>query len=704
MSPLVTVDVWDTLLRRRCDPEAVKLFTCQMAPLVLAGRMRPTLTNPFRIYHLRRRIEAGLAAEARASGLDGEYLLEDVLARLCEALALPDTDPAERAEMSARLLRIEQAQERFVTMPDAGIRAVLDAHSPARIAFLTDFHWRAADVGQLLRHHGFADIAQDGLSSGEERLSKRSGRLFERAGARLGSPGSRWLHIGDDPVADDASARRAGLSSLLYRPADEEARRLAKARLMANAAAVLEQARDRREAVSAAEEAGREAAPLFAGFGLWLVERAVATRASRVHFFMREGRFLRQAYDAAAEAYREVLDPPPSSELFVSRLATFGASLGASPDAALKDVWAFHAPIRAGALLETLGLVMADHLASYRAAGLDPDEVLAAPSQDARAAALLAMAPVRRAITDRGADQRALLLRYLAAQGLEVGGRAMVVDIGWRGSIADNLARLMPQVAFDGCYLGLERRKATLPNSHKAAYAVDLELSRADADLVSYVAPIEFLTAAPVGSVIGYEEDDAGRVRPVMRLRAPSPHDEAVAAFQQACLAEVARLCQASRVHALGSREWLGAAVSAWRDLIRRPRPALAQAFLGTRFDESFGQARHDRPGAAGKERGGVPASLGLADRLRRFVRTTPWPHALRRAGHGSGDESGGFFGAGLPLAVQALRKADRLRRGHWLPSFASSSRLSALTDRLLLIARLRLERGLRSLRARLRP
>ena len=34
---LVTFDIWDTLLRRRCHPDEVKLFTCRAALLRAGG-------------------------------------------------------------------------------------------------------------------------------------------------------------------------------------------------------------------------------------------------------------------------------------------------------------------------------------------------------------------------------------------------------------------------------------------------------------------------------------------------------------------------------------------------------------------------------------------------------------------------------------------------------------------------------------------
>ena len=56
-------------------------------------------------------------------------------------------------------------------------------------------------------------------------------------------------------------------------------------------------------------------------------------------------------------------------------------------------------------------------------------------------------------------QQRALLKNYFATKGLtdDINARICVVDVGWRGTIHDNIALLYPDIHFTGIYLGLQK-------------------------------------------------------------------------------------------------------------------------------------------------------------------------------------------------------------------------------------------------------
>jgi hypothetical protein len=67
--PIATFDVWDTLLRRRCDPEAVKLFTGHVLASRHGARLALAFRDRWELLDTCRRRPAGGCARGRAAGI-----------------------------------------------------------------------------------------------------------------------------------------------------------------------------------------------------------------------------------------------------------------------------------------------------------------------------------------------------------------------------------------------------------------------------------------------------------------------------------------------------------------------------------------------------------------------------------------------------------------------------------------------------------
>ena len=201
--PTVTFDIWDTVLRRRCAPEAVKLFTCRAMALALHDRIMPRYRDPWSLLALRHKIEQALVAQGRAAGRDGDFLLSALFERLIAAALRAEVEtPHALREQAAHFAEIEFEQERFVSYVDPGFAALRRDYLGHDTAFLTDFHMSAEAMQTLLTHHGLPELAARGLSSGDLGLNKKTGRLFESARAAFGLTPERWVHVGDDAKAD----------------------------------------------------------------------------------------------------------------------------------------------------------------------------------------------------------------------------------------------------------------------------------------------------------------------------------------------------------------------------------------------------------------------------------------------------------------------------------------------------------------------
>jgi hypothetical protein len=189
-------------------------------------------------------------------------------------------------------------------------------------------------------------------------------------------------------------------------------------------------------------------------------------------------------------------------------------------------------------------------------------------------------------------EKRTDLMAYLGSAGLagEV-SRVGIVDIGWRGTIQDNLAYAMPAVEWSGYYLALNRYLNAQPdNVRKDAFGPDLNLSGELGHLLDFVAPLEMLCNSPNGSVVGYERSEAGvKVHRHVDHAENQIHERYIKHFQLGVLDSIAYWAEYLRTHAYASEEIRPAAMGIWAGVIQRPPPFLAQAYFQLNHNETFG-------------------------------------------------------------------------------------------------------------------
>lgn len=190
------------------------------------------------------------------------------------------------------------------------------------------------------------------------------------------------------------------------------------------------------------------------------------------------------------------------------------------------------------------------------------------------------------------AARRQILRDYL--QQLGMADRVVLVDIGWRGSIQDNLALVSPERYLAGVYLALDQLiRPPLANVSKRAAGVDARVTwgRRQRRMIRLSPGIEMACNAPGGSVIGYARDETG-VAPVYRA---APGEDPVwqrhtQRLQRAALrsvpAWVARLQTCSDSHLAGVTQRLHNTLVSW------PARAVADGFAQLEHDESFGLGR----------------------------------------------------------------------------------------------------------------
>jgi hypothetical protein len=380
---------------------------------------------------------------------------------------------------------------------------------------------------------------------------------------------------------------------------------------------------------------GVGAAPLFVGYALFIAEQSLIDEVDRLYFFTREGEFFQRVFQEVLPSARLANQSLPGSSLLeVSRLATFSPSLRAASIEEMMRLWSLYDSQSIFALARSLGLdpTVLDSVCARQAIPLD--EPIVQPWQDARVKRLFQDPDFIRILSDKIGSDRQAALAYFREQGLTGGcGPIGVIDIGWRGTIQDNLAIMLPQQRFIGYYLGLQRfLNPQPPNGVKRAYGPNANRDLLFSHLLDAVSPMEMLCNSPLGSVMGYRFEH-GHPR-AWRLTYPienSSHAQVVGHFQNGALFACRHWAPYVESHAIRSGELREKACHLWRNLIERPDRQIAEAYAALNHNDVFGVGAFVDKRVVPSQRSMVRGFFSASDRraVILFIKQTQWASGL---------------------------------------------------------------------------
>ncbi len=575
----LSLDVWDTILRRECAPDAVKLrhARAQWLTRIVPGGPLGDL-HPIDLFQLRRMAEADAADE------HFEYRIAEVADRLAPLLARPGEKFSE--DFLAQELRIEKA----VITSDDVVSELIASHDGRKIV-LSDFYMPGTALTELLNHVGIDQI-DTVYSSSDHMATKRAGHLYDLATAREELDVRSLLHVGDRFSADVAAAGKRGISAFhYYSPSHQPRLERLESDFWAHVSgdvAVYARGLARELGYRPGDALSLDlVSAAVTSFVLHVMEQGLRNKVDKIFFCTREGSFFRRIYDVLVA--RDVFDLggyPKAEVLEVSRRATFAASLEDFTIEHLMRLWSQYSSQSVSALATTLNIDIAQWAGYAKELGLDPDEVVDLPWRDDRFVAFVNHPHVAHIARSAITSQRNALLEYLEAAGFEprADKRRVLVDIGWRGTIQDNLG-FVAAGHIHGCYFGLEWfLNPQAGHITKSGYVFDA--NRNYPLHLSEVAGLEFLFNAPGGSTLGYRNGVA--------LRDLVPEEEAivtgpVAAMQDRILEASVKVADYIRLHGLVSHDLVNFAREVVAEFASAPPQEVAEAFFQLSHNESFG-------------------------------------------------------------------------------------------------------------------
>lgn len=253
---------------------------------------------------------------------------------------------------------------------------------------------------------------------------------------------------------------------------------------------------------------GKKWGLLFHEFSYWLINNAQQLKLKKLYFFTREGAFFIELVKALQEKFN--FYQCECHLLAVSRLASFLPSVDIQSKKPFQRLFAIYPNQSPRSFFISLDIQDPRLQKIYEQDyGGHYDVLIFDIAQHVTFNQFLENASVKSIIENAIIAKKALLTNYLKQNSfLEDQSEPIgIVDIGWRGSIQDNLTLIFPEKKIVGFYLGLHRFKTNLASNHyKKAFLFNgnEENSNVFTCLMRFVLPLEFLCTPAQGSVKHY--------------------------------------------------------------------------------------------------------------------------------------------------------------------------------------------------------
>lgn len=599
MYKIRTIDVWDTLIRRECHPECIKLATAAFVFIGFKNKIRPSFKSHWDIYYERIDIESHIAKSMQKTGKDEEYEVTEVLGDWIKKIFSATSEAPSATELANHELDVEID----CSFPDIGIREFIAKYPADKTIFLSDFYMNSRMLNALLENKSLTSIVSDGISSCDVGLNKRSGKLFKHVHNFFDIQPHEHIHIGDNSWSDVESPAKLGVTGISYLPEQLHAERLERESLFSSRQVLFKHLQEKTSRKveffkksapvldAAAFQLGVDSAPLFIGFALWIAEQAVENRVDRLLFLTREGEFFQSIYSTIFPTrfiFGHAL--PQDDILEVSRLSTYVASMQECSLSEMNRVWKLLKYQSVEDLFLMLDLNCVDFSDVFRDLGISITQVIYNPSEDPSIKKLF-QSPEFLIAANRSIQLRKnSVIKYLNNFNIKEGHNIGVVDIGWRGTIQDNLAKIVSSSHIHGMYLGLRRFINTQPqNTSKGAFGPDENRDSSKGNLFEIFSVLEMLCMSNKGSVEFYYEDKGA----IFAHRSVSKEEDISyevfsSHFQKGVSAAAEVWGPFLRNYAVTSNELREHSLSIWNDIRINPSRDLTKIFINSSQHDFF--------------------------------------------------------------------------------------------------------------------
>ena len=582
MTKIISFDIWDTIIKRKCHPEETKLATARYIVLKYNNELKDEYKNIYEILKRRDEIEAEECKKNKEKGFDEECRILDVFKILEKEIFNKEMNIEEE------LLREEIEQEKKVIFINPEILPIFEKYKDLKMYCISDFYMSAESLKELLDYLNIPVKIEKIYSSADYLLNKRTGNLYKKAEEELGIKPEDHIHVGDNQYSDIEMANSLGIETIKTTKTEFDFVPEKGRKFNFDLSCVKKEEDSKEDRIF---NTGVDLAPLLYFYGYSIVEYAIKNKIPTVYYATREGETFIKIHELIEENNPFGVKLPSSDIIEVSRMGTFSASLKEFSILELLRLWSQYREQSMKALFKTLAIDIESYKQYLEKYDLNPEENIVEPWFDLRVQRLCADKEFTEQVNKEIKRKREEILEYFEkSKGIVNDAKPMfMVDIGWRGTIQDNLAYIFTNKKIGGYYLTLYDFYNIQPkNTYKLSFIDDKNIR--DNEVASMITLLEWIYNPGTGSVAGYKDGKAIRKAKDEETKIVK---EYIKPMQDGMLEGAKVINEYMKYHPYEAEETKQYVYELIRKTKTNPSKELIEAYYSMVFNDTFGTAEY---------------------------------------------------------------------------------------------------------------
>lgn len=614
MTKIISFDIWDTILKRKCHPEEIKLHTANYIMLKYEKQLKEKYKDIYEILKLRDEIEANICKQNKENGFDDECRIINVFQELQKEIFAETIE-----DISEELLKEEIEQEKRNIFISPEILPIFEKYKDLKMYCISDFYMSAESLKELLDYVKLPVKIEKIYSSADYLLNKRTGNLYKKAEEEIGIKPEDHIHVGDNQYSDIDVANGLGIETIKTTKTEfnfvpEKGRsfefNLDIAKKEEN---ILE---------NKLFNSGLDLSPILYFFGYSIVEYAIKNNIDKVYYQTREGETFIKIHEMIQRNNPFGVQIPECDTIEVSRMATYSASLKEFSIQELLRVWSQYRVQSMKTLFKTLAIDITPYKEFMGKYDINIDEDIIEPWFNINVQNLCNDKEFTDKIQIELDRKRAELLQYFKEKKNIVNDDEplFIVDIGWRGTIHDNLCYIFNNKTIGGYYLTLYDFYNVQPkNSYKISFIDERKIR--DNEVASMITLLEWSYNPGTGSTIEYKQGEAIRKAKIEETDIVKKY---IKPLQEGMFAGAEIINEYMKYHPYEATETKRVVYDVIRKTKTKPNKALIEAYYSMVFNDTFGTAEYVEK----------DDKLSTMDKLniikcRNILRQEPWKEAF---------------------------------------------------------------------------
>ena len=582
MAKIISFDIWDTIIKRKCHPEETKLATARYIVLKYNNELKDEYKNIYEILKRRDEIEAEECKKNKEKGFDEECRILDVFKILEKEIFNKEMNIEEE------LLKEEIEQEKRVIFINPEILPIFEKYKDLKMYCISDFYMSAESLKELLDYLNIPVKIEKIYSSADYLLNKRTGNLYKKAEEELGIKPEDHIHVGDNQYSDIEMANSLGIETIKTTKTEFDFVPEKGRKFNFDLSCVKKEENSKEDRIF---NTGVDLAPLLYFFGYSIIEYAIKNKIPTVYYATREGETFIKIHELIKENNPFGVKLPSSDIIEVSRMGTFSASLKEFSILELLRLWSQYREQSMKALFKTLAIDIESYKQYLEKYDLNPEENIVEPWFDLRVQRLCADKEFTEQVNKEIKRKREEILEYFEkSKGIVNDAKPMfMVDIGWRGTIQDNLAYIFTNKKIGGYYLTLYDFYNIQPkNTYKLSFIDDKNIR--DNEVASMITLLEWIYNPGTGSVTGYKDGKAIRKAKDEETKIVK---EYIKPMQEGMLEGAKVINEYMKYHPYEAEETKQYVYELIRKTKINPSKELIEAYYSMVFNDTFGTAEY---------------------------------------------------------------------------------------------------------------